>query len=71
MTVAPLREPYDPRAALFQFAPMLILTRELEQALVAQFIANGNQPLTEAQVLAITGTPPPILTSIPRLKEQP
>lgn len=58
---------YDPRDALKQYAPMLILTRELEQALVAQYAANGYTPLTEGQTLAITGPVPPPVTSIPRL----
>jgi hypothetical protein len=58
---------YDPRAALYAFAPGLIMTRELESALVAQYATNGYTPLTQAQVLAITGPLPPVLTGIKRL----
>lgn len=58
---------YDPRNALYAFAPGLILTRELEQSLVAQYEANDYQPLTEGQVLAITGPLPPFPSEIPRL----
>lgn len=58
---------YDPRAALYVFAPGLIMTRELEQSLVAQYAANGYTPLTQGQVLAITGPLPPVVTGIQRL----
>lgn len=58
---------YDPRAALYAFAPGVLLTRENEQQLVAQYAANGYTPLTQAQVLAITGPLPPLVTGIQRL----
>ena len=61
------RQPYDPREDFYRYAPMNVLTRELEMAVIAQFAANGNQPLTQAQVETITGPQPPILTSIKRL----
>lgn len=53
---------YDPRDALLQFAPGVLLTRENEASLVAQYRSNGGVPLTEAQVLAITG-PLPVFPS--------
>jgi hypothetical protein len=62
-----VRQPYDPRTDFYRYAPMNVLTRELEQAVIEQFMANGNQPLTQAQVQAITGPQPPILTGIKRL----
>lgn len=66
MAVAPAND-YDPRAALYAFAPGLIMTRELEQSLVAQYATNGFTPLTQPQVLAITGPLPPLVTGIQRL----
>lgn len=59
---------YDPRNALVDFAPGVVLTREIEAALVAQYAANGNQPLSSGQVLAITGPLPAPVTSIPYLQ---
>lgn len=61
---------YDPRTDFYRYAPMNRLTRELEEAVVLQFIANGNKPLTQAQVEAITGPQPPVLTSIRRLPDE-
>lgn len=58
---------YDPRGALSQYAPGVLLTRELEQSLVAQYATNGYTPLTEGQVLAITGPLPAFPSTIPRL----
>ena len=43
---------YDPRSAL---PAGQVLTRETEAALVAAFIANGNQPLTSDQAIAAAG----------------
>jgi hypothetical protein len=58
---------YDPRSALYAFAPGLIMTRELEASLVAQYATNGYTPLTESQVLAITGPLPAFPSTIKRL----
>lgn len=58
---------YDPRDALYAFAPGLIMTRDLEQSLVAQYAANNYTPLTQGQVLAITGPLPAFPSTIPRL----
>lgn len=60
---------YDPRDALYAFAPGMIMTRELEASLVAQYAANGFTPLTSGQVLAITGPLPTFPSTIPRLPE--
>ncbi len=49
---------YDPHAALYQFASGVVLTGEIEAALAAQYQANAYTPLTEQQVLAITGPLP-------------
>lgn len=56
---------YDPRAALYAFAPGILLTREIEQSLVERYEQKGNLPLNADDVLAITGPLPPIPTSIP------
>jgi hypothetical protein len=56
---------YDPRGALYAFAPGVLLTREIEAALVARYAANGNAPLTRDQVLAITGPLPVFPATIP------
>lgn len=60
---------YDPRAALYAFAPGVTMTRDLEAALVAQYASNNFQPLTFGQVLAITGPLPPFPSTIPYLRE--
>jgi hypothetical protein len=56
---------YDPRSALYAFAPGVLLTRELEAALVAQYASNNYTPLTQGQVLAITGPLPPFPSTLP------
>jgi hypothetical protein len=58
---------YDPRSALYQFAPGLIMTRELEASLVAQYATNNFTALTQGQVLAITGPLPAFPSTIARL----
>jgi hypothetical protein len=67
--MAVLDPSYDPRSALYQYAPGVVLTRAIEDAIIAQFIANGNAPLTQGQVLAITGTPPTFPSTIKKLPE--
>lgn len=58
---------YDPRSALQAYAPGVVLTREVEQSLVQRYADKGCQPLTAADVLAITGPAPSPVTSIPFL----
>lgn len=60
---------YDPRSALYAFAPGVVMTREIEAALVAQYVSNAGAALTSSQVLAITGPLPAPITSIPFLPE--
>lgn len=60
---------YDPRSALFAFAPGVLMTREIEASLLAQYTANAFTPLTSAQVLAITGPLPVFPSTIVRLPE--
>ena len=49
----------------FVVPPGIILLREQNDALWAAFAANGNVPLTSAQVLAITGPAPVYPTTLP------
>lgn len=48
---------YDVRAALYTFAPGVIPTREIDDAMHAQYAANGYTPLTQSQVLALVTVP--------------
>jgi hypothetical protein len=50
-------------------APGVVLTRDTEAALLAQYQANGFQPLSNAQILAITGAPPAFPASMPRFSD--
>ncbi len=72
---------YSFSTALGLYAPGVVMTRELEAAMAAQYQANGFTPLTKAQVLALlpaaasdanaaTSTPPfnnpkPVYTGAP------
>jgi hypothetical protein len=58
---------YDPRSALPAFAPGVVMTRDLEASLLAQFQSNNGAELTSAQVLAITGPLPVFPSTIPNL----
>lgn len=60
---------YDFRTALYAFAPGVLLTRDLEAALGAQYVANAYTPLTQAQVLAIAGPLPAFPTKLPRFPD--
>src|SRR5215471_2224892 len=60
---------YDVQTALYTFAPGVVPTREITTALWAQYEANGYEPLTREQVLAITGAPPSYPKSMMRLKD--
>jgi hypothetical protein len=51
---------YDWHTALLAYAPGVVITRDIELALSQQFEANGEQPLTQAQVLAIVQAVPPL-----------
>lgn len=59
-------EQYDVHAQLLQFAPGVVMTREVETAMLAQYAANGYVPLSQAQVLAITGPLPAFPTGLKR-----
>lgn len=67
MTAAPSN--YDFRIALAAYAPGVVMTRDIEAAMAAQYVANGNTPLTSGQVLAITGTPPTYPVGMKRLSD--
>ena len=56
---------YDLLACL-QLAPGVVLTQAVHDGLAAAYLAGGYVPLTQAQVLAVTGTPPAYPTSLPR-----
>jgi hypothetical protein len=60
------RDFYDVHTPLMRKAPGVLMTREIEAALLAQYAANGYTPLTTDQVLAITGTPPAYPSGMPR-----
>ena len=49
--------------------PGFLRTRALDDAITAAWIANDYQPLSNAQVLAITGPAPALITSLPRLPD--
>lgn len=59
----------DFREALATYAPGVVMTRDIETAMAAQYVANGNTPLTSGQVLAITGAPPAYPTGMKRLSD--
>ena len=40
---------YDLRANLYQYAPGVVPTADIDAAMAAQYTANGNQPVTQAQ----------------------
>lgn len=60
---------YDLHQALYEFAPGIMLTADIEAALAAQYLANGYTPLTQAQVLAITGPLPAYPTGLVRISD--
>ncbi len=49
--------------------PGFIRTRALDDAITSAWIANGRNPLSQAQVLAITGPPPPYPVALPRFPD--
>jgi hypothetical protein len=55
---------YDLRANLYQYAPGVVPTADIDAAMAAQYTANGNKPVSQAQVLAIVG-PLPVSPSHP------
>lgn len=59
----------DFRAAFYAYAPGVVLTRDIETALAAQYVANGNVPLTQGQVLAIVGPLPTYPVGMKRLSD--
>lgn len=67
MTANP--RPIDFRDAFYAYAPGVLLTRELDDALGAQFMLNGGAALSQSQVLAIVGPLPAFPTSVPRLAD--
>lgn len=60
---------YDPRSALYAFGPGVVPTRDTDDALEAQYTANNFTPLTQAQVLAITGPLPAYPAGLPRFSD--
>lgn len=54
------RDFYSIFDALGTYAPGVVMTRELEASLTAQYQANGFTPLTQPQVLALTGALPTV-----------
>lgn len=72
--VTPLPNPdwaanYDLLAAFDTYAPGVILQRPILDALSTAWIAGGFKPLTAAQIAAIAGPLPPLVTSIRKLPE--
>jgi hypothetical protein len=59
----------DFRDAFYTYAPGVLLTRDIETALGAQYAANGNTPLTQGQVLAIVGPLPAYPTGMKRFAD--
>lgn len=60
---------YDLHTALYTFAPGVEMTRDIESALALRYQQNGYTPLTQAQVLAITGPLPPFPAGLPRFSD--
>jgi hypothetical protein len=58
---------YDPRDAL---PAGLVLTRDQEAALLAAWIANGDQPLSANQAVAAAGAALPFPTGIRRMPDE-
>jgi hypothetical protein len=59
---------YDILSALYTYAPGVEAQRAIIDGLEAAYAAGDYQPLTSAQVLAVTGPPPAPLTSIRNLR---
>jgi len=47
----------------------VVLTREIEQGLAQAYYANGWEPLTQDQIIAVTGPSPPYPASLPRFPD--
>jgi hypothetical protein len=46
--------------------PGIVLQRDIQDGLNAAWVANGYQPLTPEQILAVTGPAPVFPTTLPR-----
>lgn len=57
---------YDYWDVLSLYAPGVVATRDVIDAIAARYAANGYTPLTQDQVIAITGPLPPVPTKLPR-----
>ena len=60
---------YDLHDAVRTFAPGLLCTDAIEAQLAAQYVSNNYTPLTQGQVLAITGPAPSYPTGLPRFAD--
>lgn len=60
---------YDLHAALYAYAPGVLINPTIEAALAAQYAANGYTDLTQAQVLAITGALPAYPAGMKRFQD--
>jgi hypothetical protein len=60
---------FDLRAQLYAYAPGVVATSDIDAAMGAQYVANGYQPLTQAQVVAIAGPLPPYPDPLPRFQD--
>lgn len=60
---------YDLIAAIDLYAPGVILQREVQDGVAAAYEANLCTPVTEAQVLAVTGPLPVAPTELPRFAD--
>ncbi len=58
---------YDLIAAIDMLAPGVVLQRETLDGVATAYAVNGFQPLTQAQVIAVTGPLPVYPTSIKTL----
>jgi hypothetical protein len=60
---------YDLIAAIDRYAPGLILQRAVLDGVAAAYVAGGYVPVTQAQVLAVTGPLPVAPTSLRRFAD--
>jgi hypothetical protein len=64
--VAPGTSTYDYIAVIDLLAPGVVLQREILDGVSAAYAANNFQPLTQAQVVAVTGPLPSYPTTLKR-----
>jgi len=60
---------YDLIAAIDLYAPGVILQQAVLDGVATAYAANGYRPVTQAQVLAVTGPLPAAPTELPRFAD--